>query len=104
MVMMGFRLLVKVLFKSAISNFNQSLIEPFLAATRFIASDEENGRTIGVEGEGDAPDPVTGAEPQFFHVGMGGTVEGVYMGVRIFAKSSSLAAVGSCKNSGKKSS
>jgi hypothetical protein len=33
MVMMGFRLLVKVLFESAIGDFNQFLIESFLAAT-----------------------------------------------------------------------
>jgi hypothetical protein len=80
MVMMGFHLLIEVLFESAIGDFNQFLIKPFLAATRFVTRDEENGRSCGVEGKGNSPDTITGAEPKFFHVGIARAVEGVYMG------------------------
>lgn len=49
---------------------NQASVKAILTCSRFIAGNEEDGISFGVEDEGDAPDSAVGIETELLHVGV----------------------------------
>ena len=60
-----------------IGDGNQPPVEPALVRSALVATHQKNGLPGGIEGEGHTPDLPMPFEPQFFHVGVSRTLEGV---------------------------
>ena len=58
--------------------YKASVKSPF-AAAGFVSGNEENGFSVGVEGERDAPDAIIRIAPQLLHVRVFRTFEGIGM-------------------------
>ena len=59
---------------------DQLAIEPFLAATRFIACYEQDCFPFCIEGKGYSPLPISSAEAQLLHIRMAGAGERIHTG------------------------
>lgn len=61
--------------KPVVRSSDELFIEPLLTAAGFVACDKENGLTLRVKGESDAPLPIRRAEAELFHIGVAGSVQ-----------------------------
>ena len=57
---------------------DQLLVETSFTDTRFVASDKQDGLSLGVKGQRDPPDSASGGEAKLLHVGMPRPVQGVH--------------------------
>lgn len=66
--------------EAGVRDADELSVETFFAAAGFVAGNEEDGFSSGVEREGNAPLAAVGTKAEFFHVGVAGAVQRVGMG------------------------
>src|SRR4051794_3548942 len=59
---------------------DELLIDPLFASAGFVACDKENGLSLRVKGESDAPLTIRRTEAELFHIGVTGTVQRIDAG------------------------
>ena len=65
---------------SFVCAFEECLVEASFRHSRFASSNQKNGPPFGIEEKGNSPDTTGGIEPQFLHVCVSRTFQGVGMG------------------------
>ncbi len=63
--------------ESSIRRRNQRVVKPPLADARFVSGSEQDGTTLAVKRERNAPDAAIGVKAQLFHVDIARSLEGV---------------------------
>ena len=63
--------------ESSICRGDQRIVKPPLADARLVSGSEQDGATLAVKCERDAPDAAIGVETQLFHVDVARSLEGV---------------------------
>ena len=70
----------QMLVVTVICHIDQAFVKPKLVCATFIATDQQDGLPVRIEGKRHPPDLTVPRKPQFFHVGVPRALECVHAG------------------------